>query len=111
MQAAADEVKTMHPFSFLSICMPMHPSHKCAVLPCDILQLKRNLPRTCDTWASMAEQRLSAWPQQGYQLGKEMMCNSHRTGAVAFNVLQMLLERPATKSSCHPSIKPVPSRW
>ena len=29
------------------------------------------------------------------------MCNSHCTSAVAFDVLQMLLERPVTKSSRH----------
>ena len=28
------------------------------------------------------------------------MSNSHSTGAVALDVLQMLLERPGTKSSC-----------
>ena len=30
-----------------------------------------------------------------YQLGEEMVCNGHCAGAVALNVLQMLLKCPA----------------
>ncbi len=30
-----------------------------------------------------------------YQLGKEVVCDGNCTGAVAFYILQMMLERPA----------------
>jgi hypothetical protein len=32
-----------------------------------------------------------------YQLGKEVVCDGNCTGAVAFYILQMMLERPAHK--------------
>ena len=107
MQAAADEVNTMHPFIFLSICMPIRQSHRSPVLLCHSQQLRQKL-------LVIEQARRSRDCQHGhsrlYQLGKKMMCNSHSTGAVALNVLQVLLERPATKSRCHPPMRLVPSR-